>query len=252
MVITSETPVRDIAVEYPAAIPVLESFGIDYCCGGKHTLAEACTRNKVNLAPVLEELELKQHANSSQAQWQQAPLKEIAEYIVQKHHAFAREQINLIGGLLAKVESRHGAGHPEVFKISKVIAAISPELKHHFLCEETILFPYIGKLEAGQQPALPPVFGSLEQPITRMMTDHDQAGDALRMLRKLTGDYTPPADACTTYRALYRAMEDLEQDMHQHIHIENNILFPRALALARDLALPREQAARDQAVKEQA
>ena len=231
MVITSETQVRDIAVEYPTTIPVLERFGIDFCCGGKHTLAEACTRRDVDIDPVLEELERQQRkTNTPEVHWLNAPLKDLAEYIISKHHAFTREQIQLIGGLMAKVESRHGANHPEVAQIAKVFAVISAELAHHFVCEETILFPYIGKLEGGQKAALPPMFGSVEQPITRMMADHDQAGEELRELRGLTGNYTPPTAACPTWRALYRALEDLEQDLHQHIHLENNILFPRALA----------------------
>lgn len=234
MHITSETPVRDIAVEHPTAIPVLERLGIDYCCGGKHTLAEACAKGGVDLAPVLEELERRQPGTDApEAQWKNASLKEIAEYVVQRHHAFTREQIKLIADLMKKVEARHGADHPEVFEIGKIFAVTSSELTHHFFCEENILFPYIGKMEAGQQAALPPVFGSVEQPITRMMMDHDQAGEELRALRGLTNDYTPPTAACPTWRALYRALEDLEQDLHQHIHLENNILFPRALVQSR-------------------
>ena len=231
MVITSETQVRDIAVEYPTSIPVLERFGIDFCCGGKHTLAEACTRRAVDVDPVLQELELqRQKTSAPEVQWQSAPLKELVDYIVTRHHAFTREQIQLIGGLMAKVEARHGADHPEVSQIAKVFAVVSAELAHHFVCEETILFPYIGKLDGGQPAVLPPMFGSVAQPIARMMADHDQAGGELRELRSLTNDYTPPTAACTTWRALYRALEDLEQDLHQHIHLENNILFPRTLA----------------------
>ncbi len=237
MIITTETQVRDIAVEVPTAIPVLERFGIDFCCGGKHTLAEACTRRQVDVDPVLKELELQQQkTNTPEVQWQNVPLKDLADYIVGRHHAFTREQIHLIGGLMAKVEARHGDSHAEVAQIAKVFAVVSAELAHHFICEETILFPYIGKLEGDQRAALPPMFGSVEQPITRMMADHDQAGEELRELRSLTGDYTPPAAACPTWRALYRALEDLEQDLHQHIHLENNILFPRALAQAKGTA----------------
>ncbi|MHB1938572.1 MAG: iron-sulfur cluster repair di-iron protein [Acidobacteriaceae bacterium] len=243
MVITSQTPVRDIAVEHPTAIPVLERFGIDYCCGGRHTLAEACAKGDVDLAPVLEELERRQRSTDApEAQWQNATLKEIADYVVQRHHAFTRDQIKLIGDLMKKVEVRHGADHPEVFETSKVFAVASSELTHHFFCEENILFPYIGKMEAGQQAALPPVFGSVEQPIARMMMDHDQAGEELRALRTLTNNYTPPTAACPTWRALYRALEELELDLHQHIHLENNILFPRALAQARASKLSTEQA----------
>ena len=237
MIITTETQVCDIAVEYPTAIPVLERFGIDFCCGGKHTLAEACTQRDVDVVPVLEELERQQRKTGApEAHWQKAPLKELADYIVSRHHAFTREQIQLIAGLMTKVEARHGADHTVVPQIGKVFAVVSAELAHHFICEETILFPYIGKLGGGQQAALPPMFGSVEQPIARMMADHDQAGAELRELRGLTGNYTPPTAACPTWRALYRALEDLEQDLHQHIHLENNILFPRALAQAKGTA----------------
>lgn len=243
MIITPETHVREIAVEHPNTIPVLKRFGIDYCCGGRRTLAEACIKHEIDLAPVLEELVRQQrNANAPEAQWQDAPLKEIADYIVQRHHAFTREQVQLIGDLMKKVETRHGADHPEIFEIGKVFAVTSSELTHHFFCEENILFPYIGKMEAGQKTALPPVFGSVEQPITRMMTDHDQAGEELRELRRLTSDYTPPTAACPTWRALYHALEDLEKDLHQHIHLENNILFPRALAQGRALELVPEKA----------
>ncbi|MHB1959254.1 MAG: iron-sulfur cluster repair di-iron protein [Acidobacteriaceae bacterium] len=237
MIITTETQVCDIAVEYPTSIPVLERFGIDFCCGGKHTLAEACARRQVDVDPVLEELERQQRKTSTpEVQWQSAPLKDLADYIVGRHHAFTREQIQLIAGLMTKVEARHGADHTEVPQIAKIFAVVSAELTHHFICEESILFPYIGKLEGGQQAALPPMFGSVEQPIARMMADHNQAGEELRELRSLTNDYTPPTAACPTWRALYRALEDLEQDLHQHIHLENNILFPRALAQAKGTA----------------
>lgn len=235
MIITSETAVGDIAVEYPTAVPMLERLGIDYCCGGKHTLAEACAKSDVDFASMLEALERQQRSTSvPESRWQKASLKEITDYVVQRHHAFARQQIKLIGHLLAKVESRHGADHPEVFKISKVFAVVSSELTYHFFCEEQILFPYIEKMEDGQQAALPPVFGSVEQPISRMMMDHNQAGEQLRELRILTSNYMPPAAACPTWRALYHALEDLEMDLHQHIHLENNILFPRAVEQAKE------------------
>ena len=237
MAITSVTLVRDIAVAFPTTIPVLERFGIDYCCGGKHTLAEACAHRNLDLAPVLEELERQQQSTSlPEAQWEHAPLKELAEYIVQKHHAFTRDQIDLIRSLGNKVESRHGADHPEIFQISKTFAVTSAELTHHFYCEENILFPYISQLGTDQQTALPPVFGSVQQPVTRMMMDHDQVGGELRVLRELTNNYTPPTAACPTWRAYYRALEDLEQDLHRHIHLENNILFPRALEQASVMA----------------
>lgn len=247
MVITSETPVRDIAVTMPSAIPVLERLGIEYCCGGQHTLGEACSGHNIALARVLAELEQiqgEQGANVAESHWLHAPLKELAEHIVKKHHAFTREQLKLIDGLMAKVEARHGTEHLEVFQLGKVVAVFSSELKHHTECEETNLFPYIASLGTEKKVELPAqAGGSLKPPITRMMTDHDQTGEELRTLRRMTNNYTPPKDACSTWRALYRAMEDLEADLHQHIHLENNLLFPRALAEAQNEGSPVGQVA---------
>src|SRR5215470_4390284 len=136
MVITAETRVRDIVVEVPNAIPVLEHFGIDYCCGGKHTLAEACTKSGYNVAPVLDELGRHgQTATTPEAQWQTAPLGELIDHIVQTHHSFAREQLALIQELASKVERRHGSAHPEVHKVNEALPIIGAELTHHFFCE---------------------------------------------------------------------------------------------------------------------
>lgn len=235
MTITAETTVRDIAVEFPTAIPLLERLAIDYCCGGQHTLAEACAKRNLQLAPVLEELEhqQQQNTNPSENHWRQAPLKELSEYIVQKHHAYTRDQLKLIDGLMTKVEQRHGAEHPEVFQVSKALAVLSSELTHHFGCEEATLFPYLAALGTEHKPELPAMAnGSVQLSISRMMMDHDQAGDELQVLRELTNNYTPPPAACPTWRALYQAMNDLELDLHHHVHLENNILFPRALEQA--------------------
>lgn len=237
MVITAETPVREIVVETPTAIPVLEQFGIDYCCGGAHTLAEACTRRDQNVASVLDELQRQQQNPSPRSvDWRTIPLSELISYIVQNHHTFTRQQLGLIRELAAKVERRHGRMHPEIYKMNEALAVISAELAHHFSCEEDVLFPYIEQLGGNQRPLMPVVFGSVQQPVTRMMIDHNHTGDELRVLREITNNYQPPADACTTYRALYRALEDLERDLHQHIHLENNILFPRALELEKERA----------------
>ena len=232
MVVTSETCVRDIVTQCPTAIPVLERLGIDYCCNGQHSLGEACTKRNLELEPVLKELGgCWQHsAVPVESEWMQAPLKKLADYIVQKHHVFTRQQLDLIDNLMGKVEQSHGATHPEVFKLGKTLAILGSEMRHHTECEETNLFPYIAAMGTDNRPDLPaPAKGSLQMPITHMMTDHAQTGEELEEVRALTNNYTPPSDACTTWRALYRAIEDLEADLHQHIHLENNILFPRAL-----------------------
>ena len=235
MVITSQTAVGDIAVEMPGVIPTLERLGIDFCCGGQHSLAEACAKRDLQVAEVVEQIESQQKSDdSTSARWKQAPLKELSEYIIERHHGFTRSQLKLIDDLMAKVETRHGAEHPEVFQIGKAVAVMNSELLHHFGCEEATLFPYIAAMGTKNRPELPAVAkGTLDVPITRMMADHDQAGNELESLRKLTDNYTPPPSACPTWRALYRAMEDLEHDLHQHVHLENNILFPRALEESR-------------------
>ncbi len=235
MRITPETSVRDIAVDRPGTVRIFENLGIDYCCGGRHTLAEACAKLDLEIDRVIDELEY-ENPSVPEAHWKDAPLKDLAHYIVQKHHAFTRSQIELVNKLAEKVERRHGPDHPEIFQISKVFAVVSAELTHHFHCEENVLFPYISQCETDQQTTLPPVFGSVQQPIARMLADHDQAGDELRTLRGLTNNYTPPSAACPTWRAYYQAMEDLENDLHAHIHLENSILFPRALEQAAQIA----------------
>lgn len=238
MVITSETPVRDIAVAVPAAIPAFERLGLDYCCHGQHTLAEACTKGNISLSGVLDELNNLQGKTSESApesKWLHASFKDLTEHIVKKHHAFTREHLDLIGGLMAKVENRHGAEHPEVFQVGKMVAVMDSELRHHSECEEANLFPYIAAMETKARPDLPaPAKGSVKMPISRMMGDHDQTGEELAKLRKITNNYVPPASACPTWHALYRAMEELDADLHTHIHLENNILFPRALKQAEE------------------
>lgn len=232
MVITGETQVRDIVVESPNAIPVLERFGIDYCCGGKYTLVEACTKRDQNVTAVLKELERQgQNTIKSEIQWHTAPLRALIGYIVHKHHAFTREQLTLVNVLAAQVERRHGATHPEAREVKETLAVITSELTHHFSCEEGVLFPFIEQLTSNESTLAGVPFFSAQQPVTRMMMDHNHTGDELRVLREITNDFRLPDDACTTYRALYRALEDLERDLHRHIHLENNILFPRALEL---------------------
>jgi regulator of cell morphogenesis and NO signaling len=235
VIISAETTVRDIVLEEPGAIPVLEKIGIDYCCGGKHSLAEACSKSNLNVGWVIEELESQTGGRSAQdVDWQTAPLKDLIDHIVHRHHAFTRTQLVLIRELAEKVWHRHGSAHPEVFQVREAIVNIDAGLMHHFYCEEDVLFPYIKGLEnAGSEP-LPAVFSDINHPVSRMMAEHDQTGDELRVLREVTNNYLVPDDACTTYRALYRAIQDLERDIHRHIHLENNILFPRALKLERE------------------
>jgi len=243
MTTSSDQSVRQIVVEHPEAITVLERYGIDYRCAGESTLAEVCNQRDLDPTLVLEALgRQQQDASTFELKWQNVPFKEIIEFIVKHHHAIAREQLNLIRTLAPKVERQHGNKHPELFQISEALAAISTELSFHLFWEETVLFPYILQLDTGQEPKSPPTCTCGQEPADHALTDHKHTGNELRLLRELSNNYHPPADACTSYRALYRALEDFDRDLSEHIHLENYILFPRVLEHSRvgDESIPRK------------
>lgn len=234
MTTSSDQSIRQIVIEHPEAITVLEQYGIDYNCGSAYTLAEVCSQRDLDPTLVLEALgRQQQNANAFELKWQTVPLKQIIAFIVKHHHAFARKQFDLIRTLAVEVEHRHGKEHPELFQISEALAAISTELESHFFWEETVLFPYISQLGTGREPTSPPTCACGEAPVDHVLTDHRHSGNELRLLRELSHNYRPPADACTSYRALYQALEDFEKDLHEHIHLENYILFPRVLGHTR-------------------
>ncbi len=200
MTTSSDQSVRQIVVEHPEAITVLERYGIDYRCGSESTLAEVCNRRDLDPTPVLEALERQQQdASTFELKWQKVPLKEISEFIVKHHHAIAREQLKLIRPLAAKVERQHGKEHPELFQMSEAFAAISTELEFHFFWEGTILFPYISQLDNGQGSKSPSTCACGDEPVDHVLTDHRHTGNELRLLRELSNNYHPPADACTSY-----------------------------------------------------
>ena len=237
MSITPQTPVREIVLEMPITIPLLEELGIDYCCGGARSLDEACSAKGLAVAGILDRIAgLRQDQFPAPESWGTAPLSALICHLVDHHHAFARQQLAMIEPLAEKVAARHGDTSPDLLVIAERLRALSAELTHHFACEENILFPTILRLDSGHHTLFPPLFGNIGQPIERMLRDHDQTGEELRTLRTLTNDLEPPAHACFSWRALYQAIKDLERDLHQHIHLENNILFPRALQQAQGAA----------------
>jgi regulator of cell morphogenesis and NO signaling len=229
----SDKTVRDLAGTNPAAARILEGFGIDYCCGGDRSLAQACSTAKVSVQEVVDALG-KPHAEECDRDWQAASLAELIEHIVGKHHEYVRREIPRLIALNAKVAKVHGQNHTELEQVECSFRALAEELTMHLRKEEHMLFPYIVQLESaaknGRQPA-PPMFGSVENPVRMMIMEHDSAGELLHKLRELTNGYTPPADGCMSYKMLYQALMEFEMDLHQHIHLENNILFPRAVAL---------------------
>ena len=235
----TEKTVREIAVETPSSVRVFESLGIDYCCGGKRSLGEACASASVNpgeLVEMLAKAELESRPEAG-GQWNGEQLSTIITHIVGSHHAYVRRQTPFINGLLSKVTAKHGTAHPEVLQIDKLFSAIAQELSTHMLKEEQVLFPHIERLERaalnGEYPLPTAFFGTVRGPIANMMADHDDTGALLSEMRKLADGYNAPAGACPTFRALYSGLEEFERDLHHHVHLENNILFPRAVEFER-------------------
>jgi len=237
MTVTTAKTVREVAVENPAATRIFERFGIDYCCGGNHGLEQACQRAGVSFDEVVDSLEMEEETARAAHQvrdWQSEPLSELIAHIKSTHHKYTREETVRLAALLQKVCSVHGKNHPELFGIHETFGWLSQELMTHLMKEEMVLFPYIERMEESviqNEPVLPGPFGSVQNPVSMMEHDHDSAGAALRSIRKASNDFAPPADACISYQTLYQALAAFEADLHQHIHLENNILFPRAIAM---------------------
>jgi len=234
MPIIAGKTVQELAVEIPNATRVFEKLGIDYCCGGHKPLDEACEAANISMDQVLLALEHGSVADTPNTarDWSTAPLAELVDHIINKHHSYVKSELPRLEALIAKVTGVHGAKHPELAQVQSAFQGLANELTTHLMKEEQILFPYI-KMTANGTAAGPSCFGSVQNPIRMMMFEHDAAGEKLREMRMATNNYTLPADACFSYGTLFNALVEFEQDLHQHIHLENNILFPRAVALER-------------------
>ncbi len=215
----------------PARAAVLESLGLDFCCGGARTLAAACAEAGLDAATVARLLAAPPVAGAAAAaepDLKAMPLTGLVDHIEATHHAWLRRELPSLQAQAAKVRAAHGPRHPELAEAAEVLAALAEELDAHLAKEEQILFPAIRALEGGG-PGLP-TCGGLQNPIRVMEMEHDEAGEALRRLRELTGGHQPPPDACATLRGWCAGLAALERDLHRHIHKENNVLFPRVLA----------------------
>jgi regulator of cell morphogenesis and NO signaling len=212
-----------------------ERHGLDYCCGGKQPFDEACLAKGLKPESVMQEVEQTDAAGASGKDWQTAPLGELVKHIVATHHQYLKLELPALGNRLDKVHSVHGARDPETLgRMVGVFASLRAELELHLHKEEAILFPFLeqyGAAEALSQPMPPVPFGTIRAPITMMEREHESAGGALVEIRALTNGYRLPPYACSTVGALYAGLQALEADLHVHIHLENNILFPRAIAL---------------------
>jgi regulator of cell morphogenesis and NO signaling len=236
MSIQSTQTVRELAIRIPGATRIFEDFHIDYSCRGARTLEDACKADGVEIdqiAPRLERAAARMDA-LAESGWEFRPIRDLARHILERHHTYTRDALDRLGPLVEKVARVHGEKHPELAEIRTWFREIEDDLRPHLIREEVILFPYIETLDAasraGRPHAVPP-FGSVENPVRMMLMEHDHAGDILRKIRDATSGYVAPPDACSSYEALYRGLEALERDLHEHMHLETNLLFPRAIEL---------------------
>jgi regulator of cell morphogenesis and NO signaling len=234
---TTATTLADLAATSLAAVRTLERYGLDYCCGGKQPFDEACAAKGLNPETLMSEIESAARAGEPGRDWQTAPLHELTSHIVATHHEYLKLELPALGARIDKVLSVHGGKDPETLpRLAQVFAGLRDELEMHMHKEEVILFPFIeeySRAEAQGRPIPPVPFGSIANPIGVMESEHDAAGAALAEIRSLTRNFELPDYACTTVRALWEGLQALETDLHIHIHLENNILFPRAIALER-------------------
>lgn len=235
--ISSEMTVREVAARVPESTRLFETLKIDYCCGGNRPLTEACASAGVevdNVMARLSALGTSAASDSATMDFQKLSLAELITHIVETHHVFTKSEMSRIQALVEKVIGAHSANHPELLKIGELFQRLCADLKPHMFKEEQVLFPYIAAMEQAEtqhQPVPFAPFGTVRNPIRMMMMEHDTAGDILRELRAVTSDYRVPSDGCISYQTLYQALEGLEKDLHQHIHLENNILFPKAVVI---------------------
>ncbi len=228
MSITTDTTLADLVSADPSAAPVLEGHGLDYCCGGKQTLRDACASAGIDPERVL--VDLAAVPPQPTAAWATMAPDELVDHLEATHHAYLHAALPRLDALAAKVAGVHGGNHPELAEVAATVIELRADLQPHLAKEEQILFPMIRELVSATAP---PQFhcGSLRNPIVVMLREHDNVGELLADLRRVTDGYRAPADACGSYTALYDGLAELEADTHLHVHIENNLLFPAVLAL---------------------
>ena len=231
MDITPQTPISTIVTEVPAAIAVPQKYGVAFCCTGATPLSAACAHHEIDAARLIADIEAARAPRASRAEpWQ--TLREVIAHIQQRYHQPLRDELPRLSLMLAKVVLRHGERMPDVLvPLQATFERFHDELLEHMSKEDQGVFPAIVALEAGARGS-PSGARWLKDPLDMLVADHTGAETALQRMRELTNSYTPPADACPTFRGAYYGLAELERDMQIHIHLENDILFPQALARA--------------------
>jgi regulator of cell morphogenesis and NO signaling len=219
---------------------LFSKYGIDFCCKGNRTVEEVCEKKAVKPADLQVEIEAILNSKSdSGIDFNAWPIDLLADYIEKTHHRYVEEKTPTLLQFLDKLEKVHGASHPELFEINALFKGCAGELAQHMKKEELILFPFIKKMVAATLSAeliAQPHFGTVKNPIAMMMAEHEAEGDRFAKIVELTNNYTPPADACNTYKVTFAMLQEFEQDLHKHIHLENNILFVKAVQLEKDFS----------------
>ena len=238
MELTPDRTVADCVSENIKASHIFKKFGIDFCCGGGISIQKACIKNGVDYVLLVEDLQTLGSSNSQKVHFNKLPLDQLIDHIVGKHHKYIESNIGLLSKYSAKVSWVHGGNSPELIEVNELFQKVAGELAAHIKKEEFILFPFIKKMvkakDEGTHLSIP-LFTTLEDPIKMMEDEHEEAGDIFKEIARLTNDYTPPAHACNTFRALLYKLDEFEQDLHEHIHLENNLLHPKALKLEKEL-----------------
>ncbi|OJV36787.1 MAG: iron-sulfur cluster repair di-iron protein [Bacteroidia bacterium 43-41] len=239
MVINSESIIGKIVAENYKAASVFKSYNIDFCCNGNRSIAAASKEKNIDENLILQQLsEVLDKKGDSEIDFKSWSIDLLADYIEKKHHRYVREKTAEITPYLAKIADVHGDRHPELYEIKELFAQSAADLSAHMIKEENILFPLIremvDKKARGEKLTRPP-FGSIENPIKAMQIEHDNEGVRFRRISELSNNYETPQDGCNTYRVTLNLLKEFENDLHRHIHLENNILFPAAIEFERDI-----------------
>ena len=230
-IFTEDSVIGDIVTQFPKASDLFKSYRIDFCCGGNRPIIDAINERSLSAEEILTKLNTLYHEtkqlNESEFDWKTASYSELIDYIVNKHHRYLNEELPLLSPYVTKVLRVHGAGQPHLAQIHKLFHELKTELEQHLIKEETEDFPLI---LAFEQNPTDENYMKLRKVVDELENEHNHAGDIIKELRKVTNDFTPPVGACGTYRLVYQRLEALESDLFEHIHLENNVLFPRAIA----------------------
>lgn len=235
MKITSDTIIGDLVASDYRAATIFKRNKIDFCCQGGRTIEQACSHKHISQDFLIEQLESAMREQiASTPDFNSWPIDLLSDYIEKKHHRFVRQSIEDITPFLAKVARVHGERHPELLEVEALFNGAAVELTKHMYQEENVVFPYVRKMMSESNDDKPSM-KTVQHPISQMMQEHDVEGERFRKIAELTDNYNPPSDACNTYRVTLALLRDFEDDLHQHIHLENNILFPKALKMEHEM-----------------